>query len=321
MDWLVFSYSLPTQSSSSPRVTLWRRLQRLGAISPVGSVQVLPARDECLEAFQWLAQEIRQAGGEALVMHVGQFEGLTEQQLIDLFHAARAEDYAEIDTRAAELEKTMSKRTKSDDRSQVREEMDKLRRRHAEIARVDYFDSPARSRVAARLAAIEQALAPGSSPLAKIEPVAIRDYRGKRWITRPRPYVDRLACAWLIRRFIDPTARIRYATAPKSNEIAFDMEQGQFGHRGNLCTFEMMRLAFGLDDAGLRALAEIVHEIDLRDGRYSRPETAGIDAILAGWSQSDMSDAELESQGIVLFEGAYSSLLPAGASAAGRKKG
>jgi hypothetical protein len=321
MNWLVFSYSLPTKSSSSPRVALWRRLRRLGAVSPAGGVQVLPARDECREAFQWLAQEIRQAGGEALVMRVEQFEGLTDQHLIDLFHAARAEEYAELGTRAEELEKVISKRTKSDDRTHLREEMGKLRRRHAEITRVDYFNSPAQSRVAARLAAIEQSLVPDTSPQPKIEPAVTRDYQGKRWITRPRPHVDRLACAWLIRRFVDPKAVIRYAASPKSNEIAFDMDEGQFGHRGNLCTFETMRLAFGFDDAGLRAIAEIVHAIDLRDGRYTRPEIAGIDAILTGWSQSNMSDAELEAQGITLFDGVYASLLPARAGAARKKKG
>ena len=97
MNWLVFSYSLPGKSGSGPRVNLWRRLRRLGAISPAGGAQVLPARDECLEAFQWLAREIRQAKGEAVVMRVEQFEGLTDQQLIDRFHAAREEDYAEIE--------------------------------------------------------------------------------------------------------------------------------------------------------------------------------------------------------------------------------
>src|SRR5512136_2010318 len=97
MNWIVFSYSLPGKSGSGPRVSLWRGLRRLGAISPAGGAQVLPARDECLEAFQWLAREIRQAKGEAVVMRVEQFEGLTDQELIDRFHAVRAEDYAEIE--------------------------------------------------------------------------------------------------------------------------------------------------------------------------------------------------------------------------------
>ncbi len=93
MDWIVFTYSLPTKLRSSPRVTLWRRLRRLGAIALAGGMQVLPARDECVEAFQWLAQEIRQAKGEALVMRVQQFEGWTDQQVIELFRQARKVEY------------------------------------------------------------------------------------------------------------------------------------------------------------------------------------------------------------------------------------
>src|SRR5512144_1804660 len=120
MNWLVFSYSLPGKSGSGPRVNLWRRLRRLGAISPAGGAQVLPARDDCLEAFQWLAREIRQAKGEAVVMRVEQFEGLSDQQLIDLFHAAREEDYAEIERQVIELSKTQGRRAKSEDRSQAK---------------------------------------------------------------------------------------------------------------------------------------------------------------------------------------------------------
>src|SRR5512137_1176601 len=114
MDWIVFSYSFPGKSGSGPRVNVWRRLRRLGAISPAGGVQVLPARDDCIEAFQWLAQEIRQAKGEAVVMRVEQFESLTDQQLIELFHAARAEDYQEIEGQIAELEKALGRRVSAD---------------------------------------------------------------------------------------------------------------------------------------------------------------------------------------------------------------
>jgi hypothetical protein len=144
-----------------------------------------------------------------------------------------------------------------------------------------------------------------------VEPVAIKDYRGKCWVTRPRPHVDRLACAWLIRRFIDPEALIRYAARPRPDEVAFDFDTAdtKFGHVGNLCTFETLRLAFNLDDPGLRAMAEIVHEIDLRDGRYVRSEIAGIDAILNGWQQTDWSDAEREAHGIAFFEGLYQTLI------------
>ena len=309
MSWLVFTYSLPTQSRSSPRVAVWRRLRRLGAVTVAGGAQVLPDRDECLEAFQWLAQEIRKAKGEAQVMRVERFEGLTDQQLADLFCAARTEDYGEIGVQAARLEGTL-KKAKSKDASQARNELAKLRRQYADVARVDYFECSEGRRVASRLSAIEQLLSP---PIAKgkdMPSVSIEGYRDKRWVTRPRPYVDRLACAWLIRRFINPEAVIRYSEQTEPDELTFDMEQGQFGHQGNLCTFEAMRLAFGLDDPALRAIAEIVHEIDLQDERYTRPETIGVDAVLEGWWKSGLPDAELEARGITLFDALYSKLTP-----------
>ena len=132
MNWVVFSYSLPSQSRSSRRVALWRRLRRLGAIAPAGGVQVLPAREECVEALQWLAQEIRQALGEAVVMRVEQFEGLSDRQLIELFQAARQADYAEVEAGAAELEKALGVKKKAAGRSRLPEALDKLRRAAAD---------------------------------------------------------------------------------------------------------------------------------------------------------------------------------------------
>jgi hypothetical protein len=319
MNWIVFSYSLPGKSGSGPRVNLWRRLRRLGAISPAGGAQVLPARDDCLEAFQWLAREIRQAQGEAIVMRVEQFEGLSDQDLIDLFHAARAEDYAEIERQIIELDKTQRQRAKRANRAPAKDELEKLRRRYLEIRRVDYFNSPAGDRVANQLSRAEQALSAVRPALTvDIEQRSIGDYRGKHWVTRPRPHVDRLACIWLIRRFIDAHANVRYAAHPKSGELAFDMDEGEFGHRGSLCTFEVMRAAFALDDPALRVMAEIVHAIDLQDGRYSRSEIAGIDAILDGWQRTDWPDAEREAHGLAFFEGLYQTL--SGTAAAPRKK-
>jgi hypothetical protein len=137
---------------------------------------------------------------------------------------------------------------------------------------------------------------------------SISDYIGKKWVTRPRPHVDRLACAWLIRRFIDPHATIRYAEQAAPSEIAFDMPTGEFGHHGIFCTFEMMVQTFQLAEPGIQKLAEIVHEIDLRDGRTVHPETSGIDALLHGWLLTEATDQELERQGIALFEGLYQSI-------------
>jgi len=304
MAWLVFSYSLPAQSRSSPRVAVWRRLKQAGAVAVAGGAQVLPARDESAETFQWLAQEIRQANGEAVVMRVENFTGLTDAQLIDLFQSARAADYAELEADLGRLERAL----KSKDRFRLPEALERLRKRQAAIAQIDYFECPAGTPVVARLAQIEQTLTPAPPPKA-IPSAAIADYRDRRWVTRPQPHVDRVACVWFIRRFINPQAFIRYSLQPEPDEVTFDMEPADFGHQGNRCSFETLRLAFGLDDDGLRALAEIVHDIDLHDEQYGRPETHGVLAILQGWRLANLTDAELEARGLVLFEGLYTALL------------
>jgi hypothetical protein len=308
MRWLVFSYSLPAKSSSSPRVTLWRRLRRLGAIAPTGGVYILPERDECLEAFQWLAQEIRQAHGEALVMRVQGFEGLTDVQVIELFRNARHDEYREIEAQLVALEQAATTLAEGADQTELRETLDRLRRRHAEISRIDYFDCPTGLGVAARLAALQKALTADKFSTAHVPAASLAEYRDKRWVTRPRPHVDRLACAWLIRRFIHPSAIIRYSLEPEPDEIAFDMAGAHFGHQGRLCTFEVMLTAFNMAEPGLRAMAEIVHEIDLRDEQFTRLELAGIDAVLKGWLLAGLSDAELEAHGVALFEGLYVAL-------------
>jgi hypothetical protein len=257
-----------------------------------------------MEAFQWLAQEIRTTNGEAAVMRVTQFEGLTDQQVVALFCAARVEDYREIETHATDLKETLGHRNGTDV-SQARDTLGKLRRRYADIARIDYFDCPEGRRVASLLDGIERSFSPAAPVSPPIPHADITQYRDKRWVTRPHPYVDRLACAWLIRHFINAQAAIRYSNHANKDEVAFDMNQGEFGHRGSLCTFETMKLAFGLESPELQPIAEIVHEIDLHDDRYAWPETAGIERLLNGWSLAGLSDDELESKGVSLFEGLY----------------
>ena len=308
MNWIIFSYSLPAQASSGPRVTLWRRLRRLGAISPTGGIYILPAQDMCVEAFQWLAQEIKQANGQAMVMSVQQLEGLTDQQLIDLFREARQEDYAELKTQVTNLEQTITVEKNTEKFVDFREALTKLQKQYSDIRQIDYFDSPDGVQLAAQLAKIAKTLAPVVEPSPQIAQVSIESYRDRVWGTRPKPHVDRLACAWLIRRFINAEATIRYAHQPIAAEVTFDMSEAEFSHTGNLCTFETMIQAFDLDTPGLSLLAEIVHEIDLQDERYFHPEITGVEAILKGWLQLDLPDTELEKYGIALFEGLISEL-------------
>ncbi len=304
MSWLVFSYSLPTQARSSSRVALWRRLRRLGALAHKSGVYILPDREECLESFQWLSQEVQQAKGNAAFMRVEKFEGLSDKELIEMFHRLSREGYGPVQASVARLEKSFGKKDALDPRK-IREKLEKLRSDFAEVLRTDFFHSPHAKQVQSRLSKVEERLTGPKTVVEGLPSSSVSDYKHKKWVTRPHPHVDRLGAAWLIRKFINQHAVIGYSNTPGRDEVPFDMKGALFGHRGNLCTFETMAAMFHLNDPALQAVAEIIHEIDLRDGKYFRPETEGVAHILRGWIEAGFSDKKLESHGIALFEGLY----------------
>lgn len=277
----------------------------MGAVTPVGGVYVLPAQDACVEALQWLSQEVEQADGQALIMHIEQFDGLTDRALMDLFRAARKADYAEIDQELLAIESQLSTDSSMEAVQQAKEVLAKLKRRYGEVLRIDYFTSHESAATAGRIDNLTKRLFPDQDEPQSVPNALMTDYQARQWVTRPQPHVDRLACIWLIRRFIDETATIRYAMTPKADEISFDMNDATFGHIGNLCTFETMIKVFQIEAKGIHTLAEIVHEIDLYDERFIHPETVGIDAILRGWLLEGLTDQELETRGLSLFDGIY----------------
>ena len=313
--WIAFSYNLAGKKKSSSRVALWRRLQRLGAITPVSGIYLLPARASCVESFQWLAQEVEQAEGQAVVMRIDRFEGLSEQAIVEQFHAARQSDYHELDEQIAEIE-TSLKETAGDASAlekregKAQDELVKLKRRFAEVVAIDYFECYERATTAAKLDKLGQHLFPDTATTPHIPLVRIADYQGKTWVTRPQPHVDRLSSIWLIRRFIDQSPTIRYATEVQVGEIGFDIKHAnaEFGHNGPLCTFETLIKAFQIAEKGIDTVAEIVHQIDLNDERFVHPEAIGIDAILRGWLLEELEDEELERRGLALFDGIYQTL-------------
>ncbi len=305
MHWLAFACSFPS-GSSTLRVGVWRRLRRAGAVAPKTGLHLLPATDDCLETMQWIAQEARSEGAEPLVIHADVIEGVTEQQLINLFHGARREDYVELSARAADLESAVA--VEGAELASLGSSLERLRADYIEVQRIDYFDAPEGRLVGARINALAASFAtPGldTQPV----PIALRpDYQRRIWVTRPRPFVDRVACAWLIRRFIDDDPTIRYSERVTADEVAFDMTDATFGHVGNRCSFEVLIEAFQLQEPALVALAEIVHQLDLQDGRYARPEAVGFESVLNGWRESERSDEVIEAAGLDLLDGLYSSL-------------
>ena len=299
--WLLFLFSLPT-AKASLRVEVWRRLQRLGAVALPAAGYVLPQEANCRESFEWLAALIRNRGGRASVVEARRFDLLSDADLEALFQKARARDYSQI---LRELAALARPRAKAKPGATLR----RLRKRFEDLATVDYFTSPLRAQVEEQLRKAERKAAGEEEqvPATKTN----KTMKGRVWVTRPRPGIDRVCSAWLIRRYIDPRARFRFANDPKlaPRAIPFDMFQpGGYSHRGDDCTFETLVKEFANRDAKVRTLAQIVHDADIKDDKFNRPEGAGIDRVLKGWAQQGISDAALLERGMELVEGLYRSL-------------
>ena len=295
--WLLLIHHLPPKPDYL-RVKVRRRLERLGALAVKSSVYVLPMRDETLEDFQWLAREIVSEGGQATVCGASFLEGTSDEEVEAEFVAARGADYAEI-ARAA-------------DDAANEADVARLARRMAAVAAVDWFDASARAEAERSLRAAEERVR-GPSADARAAAAGRRDApRGATWVTRAGVFVDRIASAWLVRRFIDPEARFAFVAGarhrPKAGEVRFDMSEAEFTHEGDRCTFEVLRDRFALRDDALDALGEIVHDIDLKDEKYGRAEAAGVAAVLQGIAATARDDAERIERGAALFDGLYASL-------------
>ena len=294
--WLLLAFSLPRKGASL-RVSVWRKLQRYGSLPLGNSGYLLPNCPVNREKFEWLATTIRGARGDASVLEVQSIDNYSGSQLAKRFSDARTQDYRE-------LLKSLSKGAPKKHATQVA----RLRQRFQEIVSIDFFGSPLREQVEKTLTALQE-------PQTKSEPaemgtVSRSAHRNRKWVTRPRPGVDRVLSAWLIRKFIDPRARFVFASEDQkpSEAVPFDMYEGGFGHRGEDCTFETLTKAFRISDKRVGVMGEIVHDADLFDEKFGRREGFGIDEVMKGWAQLEVSDAELLERGMQLAEGLYQSL-------------
>jgi hypothetical protein len=300
--------TLPTHPSSL-RVRAWRKLRALGAVPLKNSVYVLPEGSDRLERLQWLVQEVQRDGGDATLLRVDRIETMTEQDVVRLFQEARNADYGELAERYRRCLRDLGRRGRGRDAARAADELARLEREVARVREIDFFEAPGGQEVERLRATAEMHLrpeqpAPAAAPLPEL--------RGRLWATRPRPHIDRLASAWLIKRFIDPDARFLCAPPDQfpPEAIPFDVMGAEFGHQGEDCTFETLFRRSGLDDPRLRIMAEIVHEADLRDDRFDRPETAGVELAVRGLAASIKDDEALLAQGLVLFDGLYAALEP-----------
>ncbi len=302
--WLLLLYALPTPRNAA-RVNLWRKLRKFGAVQLKTSGYVLPDQPTHLERFQWLATQIRDAGGQATLIRVAEIDGVSNQQVVNMFNDARAADYKAL---GAACQDTLARHQKRK-APELAAELAKLKQHYRDLRQIDYFNAPAAHDAQIWLGRLEKALVPqkGGATVPKLDP---SQFVGKIWLTRPRPGIDRAGSAWLIRKFIDPKAKFIFDMNPAQHPEAlpFDMAAVDFSHHGDDCTFETLVKRFGLSDKAVLRMAEMVHDADLEDGKFGRHECLGVNAVLTGWARNGLSDPELLAKGIECFEGLYRSL-------------
>jgi hypothetical protein len=306
--WLLLLHQLPPKPDYL-RVKIWRRLQRIGAVAIKNSVYVLPRTDQTAEHFHWILREIEASGGEASVCEAAFVTGLSDGQIESLFRAAREADYAALSEEAEESLRGVTARRAPDatGRADVDAALARLRRRLQEIGAIDFFGAPGRQLAEAAIERLESRIRPSRPKIkASTERGTGRRKAGRTWVTRGGVHVDRIASAWLIRRFIDPKARFRFveeeAYQAKADEVRFDMFEAEYTHEGDRCTFETLMARFRLTQPGLQALAEMVHDIDLADAKFARAETAGFERLIDGITRAHAGDDERIAHGAALLD-------------------
>ncbi len=308
--WVMLMPNLPG-SATTKRVRLWRRLQAVGAVAVRPSVYVLPARDEHVETFQWVSREIVEMGGQASLCE-GQFlDGVTDDDIERKFIEARNADYAALGKEARELARTLKSKGAIAKLSALEVNFAKVKRRFEEIVSVDFCHASGREGAEGLVGAIDRTLAEKRGPKRAPERLERSPRpKGATWVTRTGVHVDRIACAWLIRRFIDTEAKLKFVPAkgyvPEKGELRFDMYDAEFTHVGDRCSFEVLIERMGIDDPGLPPIGEIIHDIDLRDEKFLRDETPGVRSQITGVCAAHRDDLGRIAAATPVFEALYS---------------
>lgn len=311
-NWLLLIHQIPPKPDYL-RVKIWRRMQRVGAVAVKNSVYVLPKNEETLEDFQWVLGEIMAGGGDGSICEAGFVEGLSDSNIETIFRSARDADYSAIAEEARELGlalPALGRKLEPEQRSRLEADVTRLRRRLSEVVKIDFFDSLGRQSAEGLVATLEARLHPDTSTGSNAAPLN-SEYRRRVWVTRKGIHVDRMASAWLIKRFIDPDGKFKFVPArgyqPEKDEIRFDMFEAEFTHEGDLCTFEVLLQRLKLEDTALRPIAEIVHDIDLKDGKFGRSETPGIERLITGICTVHKDDEARLARALALFDDLHGS--------------
>ena len=308
-EWLLLIHQIPPKPSYF-RVKIWRRLQQVGAIAVKQSVYALPKSQQASEDFGWILKEIAEGGGDASVCEAAFVEGLTDEQVISMFQSARKADYEKIlqEGHAFQDQLHADLPEKAETVAKLKPQLSRLKTKFDEIVAVDFFSAPERSAAEIMLADLHSQMTGAPKSQAAVKR-SIKELKGRTWVTRENVFVDRIASAWLVRRFLDREAKFKFVNSetysPKGKELRFDMYEGEYTHEGDRSTFEVLVDHLGIRDRALTPIGEIVHALDLKDEKYHRPETAGLGVLLNGVVLAHPSDKERLERGGALFDALY----------------
>jgi len=303
--WVLLVHRIPPRPLYL-RAKIRQRLEQVGALALKNSVYLLPQRPETIEDLQWIAQEIAAGGGESHLFGADFLEPARSAASVARFNEARNADY---DALARDASAAL-KGARGAAAARLAAEHARLGRRLAELRRQDFFEAPGRTLAQKAVDALEARLRHDrkeETRMLKANP----GLRGRTWVTRPNVKVDRIASAWFVRRFLDPKARFRFAdpaSPRRDGELRFDMVGGDYTHEGDRCTLETLVRRVGLPDRGVRAIGEIVHDLDLKDGKFARPEAAGVGALIEGLVARYEQDEDRIEHGFGLFDDLHQAL-------------
>ncbi|MBF0310404.1 MAG: chromate resistance protein [Magnetococcales bacterium] len=306
--WTLLIHNIPPRPAYL-RNKVANRLTALGAVALKNSVYLLPDSASARESFMWLAQEVEAGGGKAFVGEALFLGSGVDAGIRAVFDATRSADYRPLLEQAEALRQTLSAGG-HEELEGLRAALSGLQKRAEAVARLDFFGAEAGERLRGMLTGLESLLsrlARNSADGEGRQQPGAADFRGRVWVTRAGLQVDRMACGWLIRRFIDAEARFRFVegweAGLKPGEVAFDMPGGAFSHEGEECSFEVMVRRLGLENPGLNRLAGIIHDLDINPGEKIHAESPGLERLLAGIARTARDDLErLRRSGMVLEE-------------------
>jgi len=317
--WLLFFYSVPSKPVNA-RMKIWRRLAKAGAVPLKGSVYIFPYNEEHFELCQWLVSEVASMKGDGAFVSVEKIETMKDEDIVAIFNNQRERDYRIIGKSLEEVERKTSsvrKGTGMQGGKSLAEQLKKHLREFEEIRKIDFFESKAgivlKKKFDALLKEIKGMTVSNVRQVPEVSLRSIDEYQRKIWVTRKRPFVDRMASAWLIKRFIDKKAAFEFIDekdmeALDKDTVAFDVRGGEFTHIGDMCTFETLVKSFGLRDKTIKKIAGIVHELDMKDDKYKNAEAKGIEDILIGIRKTAKDDSEILEKGMAVFEMLYASM-------------